>query len=152
MNTEALQKYLNDNIPLSRAIGVGVIASAPAGVTLTAPLAPNINHRETVFGGSAAAVAMLAAWGLLQVRLATEQLPARVVIQRNEMNFEKPIASDFMATATVADSGAWGKFLHMLRRKGRGRVSVAVELACAGERVATFLGEFVAVMASSAPR
>jgi thioesterase domain-containing protein len=152
MNNVELQKYLNDNIPLSRAIGVGVVVSAPAGVILSAPLAPNINHRETVFGGSAAAVAMLAAWGLLQVRLAAEQIPARVVIQRNEMEFGKPIAADFTATAAVTDAGAWDKFLHMLRRKGRGRVSVAVELVCQGERVATFLGEFVAVTASGAPR
>jgi len=34
-------------------------------VLLTAPLAANINHRATVFGGSASAVAILAAWTYL---------------------------------------------------------------------------------------
>ena len=50
-------------------MGVEVIEAAWNGVTLRAPLAPNINHRETVFGGSASAVAILAAWAILYVRL-----------------------------------------------------------------------------------
>jgi thioesterase domain-containing protein len=151
MNSKELQKYLNDNIPLSRAMGVEVVVALPEGVTLSAPLAPNINHRETVFGGSASAVAMLSAWGLLQVRLEAEGIAARVVIQRNEMNFERPIAAGFTASAAIADAETWSRFVATLRRRGRGRVRVAVELTCNGERVATFEGEFVAVAVAPSP-
>ncbi|MFB3040360.1 MAG: YiiD C-terminal domain-containing protein, partial [Candidatus Poribacteria bacterium] len=69
MDLSALEEYLHEHIPLSKAIGVKVVEADSAGVTLSAPLAPNINHRETVFGGSASAVAILAAWTLLYVRL-----------------------------------------------------------------------------------
>ena len=48
-------------------MGIDVVAAGPDGVTLGAPLEPSINHRDTVFGGSAAAVAILSAWGLLFV-------------------------------------------------------------------------------------
>jgi thioesterase domain-containing protein len=64
-----LAQYLHEHIPLSRAMGVEVVEATWDGVSLRAPLAPNINHRETVFGGSASAVAILAAWALLYVRL-----------------------------------------------------------------------------------
>jgi thioesterase domain-containing protein len=152
MDSSRLQSLLGENIPLSRAMQITVAAASAASVTLAAPLAPNINHRETVFGGSASAVAMLAAWGLLQVRLAAESLPARAVIQRQEMDFEKPIAADFTATANWVDAAGLEKFLHMLRRKGRGRVAIAVELFAAGARVAGFRGEFVAIIEPAAPR
>lgn len=61
-----LEKYLHGHIPLSKAMEVAVVQVQPEGVILSAPLAPNINHRDTVFGGSASAVAILAAWSLLQ--------------------------------------------------------------------------------------
>ena len=70
---------------------------------LAAPLAPNINYRDTVFGGSAAALATLSAWTLLHIRLATASLPSRLVFQRNTMEYDAPIPGDFVAVAnTVA--------------------------------------------------
>ena len=56
-----LASDLHAHIPLSAAMQVSVAAVDADGVTLQAPLAPNINHRDTVFGGSASAVAILAA-------------------------------------------------------------------------------------------
>ena len=61
MNAVQLEEYLRERIPLSRAMAVEVRAADATGVELYAPLAPNINHRDTVFGGSASAVAILAA-------------------------------------------------------------------------------------------
>jgi thioesterase domain-containing protein len=145
MNAQQLQAYLHENIPLARAMEVRVAEATAEGVTLGAPLAPNINHRETVFGGSAAAVATLAAWGLLQLRLEAEGAPARVVIQRSEMDFEKPIVADFLARCAVGDAAAWERFVAMLRRKGRARIRLASTLTCNGELVAAFAGDFVAV-------
>jgi thioesterase domain-containing protein len=56
-----LAHYLHEHIPLSHAMGVEVVEADWHSVTLRAPLAPNINHRETVFGGSASAVGIVAA-------------------------------------------------------------------------------------------
>ena len=46
-----LEAYLHEHIPLSKAMGVSVVSVEEGIVILRAPLAPNINHRETVFGG-----------------------------------------------------------------------------------------------------
>jgi thioesterase domain-containing protein len=149
MDSHDLQTYLSDRIPLSRAMEVRVVAASEEGVSLAAPLAPNINHRDTVFGGSAAAVAMLSAWGLLQLRLEAAGMPSRVVIHRNEMTFERPIVTDFTAAATIPETDAWPRLVAALHRKGRGRVRVRVELECQDERVAVFQGDFVAVSSTS---
>jgi thioesterase domain-containing protein len=147
MNSAELEAYLRSRIPLSGAMQVHVRSIDEDALRIAAPLAPNINHRETVFGGSAAAVAMLAAWGLLYVRLERDAVPARLVIQRCEMEFLHPIESDFDAVSRVDDAADWPRFLDALRRKGRARVAVRVLLDCNGVRVGEFVGEFVALRA-----
>ena len=54
-DANAVERYLHRHIPLTAAMGVRVAAVTLQRAELRAPLAPNINHRETVFGGSAAA-------------------------------------------------------------------------------------------------
>ena len=77
MTPQALQTYLHQHIPLSQAMDVTVVEASPHQVVLSAPLAPNINHRDTVFGGSASAVAILAAWSMLHLRLSAQGLGSR---------------------------------------------------------------------------
>jgi thioesterase domain-containing protein len=144
MDLTVLQKYLHDHIPLSRAMEVEVVEATDDGVTLAAPLAPNINHRETVFGGSASAVAILSAWTLMYLRLRGEQLNVRIVIQKSTMTYERPITGRFTASAAIADTTAWRRFVDTLRRRRRGRLTVRSVLCCLAEKVGEFEGDFVA--------
>jgi thioesterase domain-containing protein len=145
MDSRELQRYLHEHIPLSKAMAVYVQTASAECVTLSAPLAPNINHRETVFGGSASALAILSAWSLLHLRLKQEQLDGRIVIQKSTMNFERPIVAHFTATAALSEASAWPKFVNMLGRKGRARISVVATLHCREEKVGEFAGDFVAL-------
>ena len=148
MDASALETYLRERIPLSRAMEVRVVEIGTTHLRIAAPLAPNINHRDTVFGGSAAAVAMLAAWGLLYVRLDREQRPARLVIQRCSMEYLQPIDAEFAAVSTLAAGEDWSRFLAGIERKGRARIAVRVDLDSRDRRVGEFTGEFVAVRLS----
>jgi thioesterase domain-containing protein len=139
-----LQHYLHEHIPLSTSMEIGVVGADHHGVTLSAPLAPNINHRDTVFGGSASAVAILAGWALLHIRLNQDSLSYRIVIQRNTMNYERPIRGAFVAVSTIQDSLAWEIFMRTLKRKQRARVSVTVNLFCQEEKVGELEGDFAA--------
>jgi thioesterase domain-containing protein len=145
VDRRALEQYLHAHIPLSGAMGVAVDEASGERVALSAPLAPNINHRETVFGGSTSAVAILAAWALLHVRLQQQGLGGRIVIQRNTMHYAWPIVGRFTATSAIRDPGAWQKFLETLTRKDRARISVAVALHCGGDPVGELTGDFVAL-------
>ena len=140
-----LERYLHEHIPLSRAMQTCVLAVSTEGITLGAPLAPNINHRETVFGGSASALAILAAWALVHTRLHAEGISCRLVIQRNTMTYDRPIAGAFTATAALAQPEDWPRFLRMLRRKGRARIAVQASLQIEGATAGRFEGEFVAL-------
>src|SRR5262245_8430039 len=123
-----LEQYLHESIPLSKAMGVQVRKSKPEHVVLAAPLIPNRNHKSTVFGGSASAVAILAAWSLLHIRLKEAGLRVRLVIRQNTMKFERPIDGKFLASSFVADLSAWERFQEMLKRKQRARISITVTI------------------------
>ena len=145
MTPAALQSYLHDHIPLSKAMEVGVVSMADNAVILSAPLGPNINHRETVFGGSASAVAILACWSLLHLRLTAAGLESRVVIQRNEMDYLAPISGDFTARSYFEAGANWDGFVKMLGRKGRARISIGAVLEFEGREAGRLTGEFVAL-------
>lgn len=145
-----LQKYLHDHIPLSKAMAVSVVSVERESVSLAAPLEPNINHRETVFGGSASALAILAAWCLIQTRLSADEVNSRLVIQENTMTYDKPIQGAFSAASRLDREEDWDKFMKILRRKGKARITVHCSLQCQGEAVGTFKGEFVALGYSGA--
>lgn len=144
MNPLELQAYLHRHIPLSHAMGVSVVEASPQQVVLSAPLAPNINHRDTVFGGSASAVAILAAWSMLHLRLSAEGLGSRLVIQRNTMDYLAPIDGTFSALAQAPAPETWQPFTRMLQRKGLGRIAQASSLHYQGQPAGQLVGEFVA--------
>jgi len=139
-------RYLHGHIPVSAAMGVEVLENTAARTVLCAPLAPNLNHRATVFGGSASAVAILAAWTWLHFALRDAGLACRVVIQRNEMDYLAPITGDFTAHCEGVAAAELEKLLRTLRRHGKGRVSVTARLEQDGKQVARFAGDYVAVV------
>ena len=141
----ALQEYLHGRIPISAAMGVRVLAASPESVVLSAPIEPNVNHRETVFGGSAAAVATLAAWSVLHMALQAQGRAVRLVIQRSVMDFERPIPAGFTASASRPAGPDWSRFEQSLSRRKKARISVCSELFVGQQRVGSFQGDFVAI-------
>lgn len=148
MNLHELETYLHEHIPLSLAMQVAVLEATPEQVILCAPLAPNINHRETVFGGSASALTILSAWALLHTKLTTSGFRCTLVIQRNSMSYEKAVTGSFSAIATAPSVEAWQSFTRMLQRKGRARVNVSSVLMQEGHAAGHFEGDFVALGAA----
>jgi thioesterase domain-containing protein len=126
-------------------LAVEVVSIAEHTVVLKAPLAPNTNHRDTVFGGSASALAILAAWSLLHVRLSAAARVSRLVIQRNTMDYQRPMAGAFTARAALGDEVEWARFIATLERRRKARITVTAVLEYAGEVSGSFSGEFVAL-------
>lgn len=145
MTPKELETYLHKNIPLSAAMQVSVVAANGDQVILGAPLAPNINHHATAFGGSVSTLAILSAWTLVHHKLSSAGLKTSLVIQRNQMHYEKPITGSFTAEATLLTADAWPNFLRMLQRKGRARITVKSVLLQDGLPAGHFEGDFVAL-------
>lgn len=147
MKQNELQQYLEAKIPQVTALQAKIAEPEDLSLTVTAPLAPNINHRGSVFGGSAASVAVLSAWALLHNRLTEEGLKTNLVIQESNMSYGKPILDDFSATAEI-EPKQWQRFLTMLRKFDKARITLRSTLLCQGEEVGQFEGFFVALGSS----
>ena len=71
MRLDEITRYLHDHIPITRSLGARVEHADGQSVRLWAPLAQNLNHRDTAFGGSLSSLAILSGWVLLYLRSAS---------------------------------------------------------------------------------
>lgn len=150
MRANDLERYLHEQIPLSRALAVHVRHVGPELVRLSAPLAPNLNHRRTAFGGSVASLAILAGWSWLLARLADRDPVPRLVIQEQTVQYLAPIDAAFEAACAAPSEAAWRRFVRALDARGRGRLELTAEVTCQGRLAAKFHGLYVAIAASPA--
>lgn len=98
-----LERYVQENIVLARAMGVRVCCVGDDGhVVLTAPLACNSNDKGTGFAGSLSSLAMLACWACaarVAERLCGTDTEHTVVARDASVRFRRPVRRDFVAVA-----------------------------------------------------
>lgn len=145
MTLDEIQAYLLEQIPLSRAMGIEITEATRTQVVLSLPLEPNINHRDTAFGGSICAAGTLACWTLVHLRLSELDMSTRLVIHKNKMVYRRPIHGSFEATCTFADDADWQQVLDMLERWGKAKLQLKASITCDGQVAAEFQGSFVVV-------
>lgn len=145
MTKHDIQAYLHEQIPLSRAMEIQVEQATEDRVILFVPLKPNINHRDTAFGGSISAAGILTCWTLVHLRLSQLDMETRLVIHKNKMIYRKPIPGDFKAICQFESEDTWNQALSMLDRWGKAKLQLTASLTCEGEEAAEFQGSFVVV-------
>ena len=97
------QKRIQDEIPLSRALGIQLHSWDGHSLLLSAPLEPNKNHQGTGFGGSVYSAAVTAAWGLTELALWDLGLKGNVVVQSGNIDYLEPVSSDFYVNLGHSD-------------------------------------------------
>jgi thioesterase domain-containing protein len=140
-----LKRYLYENIPLTEAMRLEVLVASPERVLLSCPLAPNINHRGTAFGGSIASLATLAGWGWIWVMMKERQVGPRIVVSRSEIDYVSPVEGDFTAELRPPSDSEILAFLNSYDRRNSARIELKVDVLCDGDEVAHFKGQFVVI-------
>jgi thioesterase domain-containing protein len=143
---QELQQTLEHEIPLTQRLELRALTYDEQGLTLGAPLAPNINHKRTAFAGSLNAVATLAGWGLLWLVLREREIPAQVVIQDSSCNYLRPVNEDFTAFCQKPTLARIERAMEALRKHGRARVELRVEVRTATGVVVSFSGRYVMIL------
>ncbi|VVQ10061.1 hypothetical protein PS925_03340 [Pseudomonas fluorescens] len=148
MSTDSryLESVLHHDIPLTRDMGLKVLAWHEQQLSLHLPLDPNVNHKSTMFGGSLYCGAVLAGWGWLHLRLKEEGITdGHIVIQEGQISYPLPVTGDAVAICPAPDSAVWKKFLAMYRRYGRARLALETRIVNAGsdEDAVRFTGQYV---------
>jgi thioesterase domain-containing protein len=142
----SLQRRIDDEFALARHIGVVVEQADEAGIILSAPLGSNANHQGTAFGGSLFSIAVLTGWAWVTRHVEARKLPADAVIQESTIVYLKPVHGGLRAASKAPSAERIEKFERMLKRAGRGRIRLEVEIHEGGVLATRFEGIFAAAL------
>ena len=143
---QALEAVLHHDIPLTRDMGVRVLDWQQQQLRLHLPLAPNVNHKSTLFGGSLYCGAVLAGWGWLHLRLREAGIEdGHIVIQDGQISYPLPVRGDAVAHCDGPDAAQWDRFITTYRRRGRARLILQTRITEQGSDAdaVRFTGQFV---------
>lgn len=136
-----LQDYMHAHIPLVAQMQVTVAGFDATGLRLTAPLAPNINHERTAFGGSLASLMTLACWGYLWLLLEGEA-GLHIVVNEAKVSYLKPVTGELDTLCPPPQAAELEKFRDMLVRRGKARIELSAEVRQGAVVAARYLGSF----------
>lgn len=143
---DALQALLHDDIPLTRQMGLEVRGWEAHVLRLGLPLAANVNHKNTMFGGSLYCVAVLAGWGWLHLRLREAGIDdGHIVIQDGQIGYPRPVTGVAIAVCEAPPAEAWDRFVRLYQRRGRARLVLDTVVFNEGDETpaVTFSGQYV---------
>jgi thioesterase domain-containing protein len=130
-------------MPITRAMGVAVESYDGARLVLTAPLAANVNHLGTAFGGSLNTMAVLGGYGLLWIEL--QDTECHLVIRESAISYERPVRSELRAICVRPQEETLADFKKRFHEKGKARIALDVTIEEDGAVAARFRGTFVAL-------
>lgn len=140
-----IEQLVHKKIPISKDMGISLSKYDAEGLVVKAPLHKNINHKQTVFGGSLNAVATLSGWIFLYLMLDGFESPAHIVIQKSSIRYLKPVPNDFEAICEWPDHKELVSFQKMYQKKRRARIELHSKILVNGEPAVLFDGVFVAM-------
>lgn len=123
----ALQREIHAGIPLSGAMGFEITRLENTGITVAAPLAPNINVHSTGFAGSLYALGILTGWGMVHALIRRHGLNAELVVADASIQYRAPVRDDIECRCTIAQESAAG-FIAQLESEGRARLVIEVSI------------------------
>lgn len=115
-------------MPPVNAMAIRAVKFDAGILSVSAPLANNVNDKDCAFGGSLVSVMTMAAWGLLSEMCRREQIPAEIYIADTQVRFIAPLFGDLNAEASLHPDTDWNMFLQTLRSKSRARAVIQASI------------------------
>ena len=123
-----LQEVLRSELPVAHFMDLQVVSWGPDGLEVRASEEPNQNLHGTAFGGSIAALALLAGWGLVWLRLRENGVEPDVVIQRTHAEYATPVRGELRARAAQPSEEVWDRFFRTLKRRKKARLALEIRV------------------------
>lgn len=143
---QQLEDTLRRDIPLARMMDLRIVAFDGNRVTLTAPLAPNVNDKGCAFGGSLASVMTIAGWALANLAIRHHGIDADIYVQDSQIRYLAPVWGELRTTAWLAEGESLVDFLSMLESRGKARLTINAEIIGEdGKPATTLTGRYVAL-------
>ncbi len=145
MIAHELEETLKKDIPIAAEMGIQDLQIQDYKLTLKLPLSPNINHKQTMFGGSLYAAGALACYGLFLAGLRGQSILTNdIVISEGGMKYMAPVDRDAIIQAQWNSEAEMKKFFQSLKAKSKARVLMRAQVLLGDQVCAEFSGHFVA--------
>ncbi|ACV25695.1 YiiD C-terminal domain-containing protein [Kangiella koreensis] len=142
MEAAELQQLLYKEIPITQALQIQVDSLTSNSIQVSAPFEANKNIHNTAFAGSIYTTATLAGWSLVTHMVQQRQRHGSVVLASATIRYSKPINGDIVASCQIANPDIIEHFLKRFDSRGRGRLSLEIDVIEAGESKATMQADF----------
>ena len=139
---QEINDYLSRHVPLFHAMQARLDRCDETGLSMTAPLAPNINDKGIAFGGSMAAIASLTGWALTRITLREHGETAEIFITDSSLKFLRPVRGEIATECARPDPAVTARFIDSYRQRGKARWTVGGTIRAEGELAMTFLGQY----------
>lgn len=139
---QEINDYLARHVPLFTAMQAQVTSCDPAGLSMKAPLEPNINDKGIAFGGSLAAIASLTGWALTRITLREHGETAEIVITDSTLKFLRPVRGEIVTECQRPDAATVERFIGSVRQRGKARWNVEVVIHADGELAMIFNAQY----------
>jgi thioesterase domain-containing protein len=139
---QEINDYLNRYVPLFQAMQARLDRCNDTGLSIVAPLEPNINDKGIAFGGALAALAALTGWALTRITLDEHGETSEIVITDSAQKFLRPVRGAIVTECSRPDAPTVEQFIQSYRQRGKARWTVEVTIRADGEPAMTFTGQY----------
>ena len=136
-----LEAAYHELIPISAHMQISVKSWEDGKLVLHAPLAANINHQGSGFGGSLFSIAALAGWGIIELALADLDRPSNTVIANTDVGYKRPVFEDFDCICELPET--WDSCRETLLENGRASLILKPSVVVGDDVAMTLSGRYV---------
>ncbi len=141
-----IDRFLLQHVPISQAMGIYLHHHDADELALAAPLLPNLNDKQSAFGGSLAALCSLCGWAVVYMLLEERHLNGLtdIAIAQCDLQFRAPVRHELIARCPWPDTTRRQALLDEYAQ--RQKLSLSLEIKVLGEDLTavTFNGRYVA--------
>jgi thioesterase domain-containing protein len=138
---DALQQAYYTLIPISEHMGLRAEAYDGQCLRVSAPLANNVNHQQSAFGGSLFSVVALAGWGILQLKITEMDVDCNTVIAGGEVSYQLPVFSELVCECRLPLD--YPTFATRLIETGKASILLDTAILVDNKPAMTFSGKYV---------
>lgn len=122
--SKKLKQFFIDHLPITQFMGLEVESYDGDTLILTAPLEPNINDKQTAFGGSLYNTAVMACWGMIYLKTQEKNIQCNQVVAEGSMKYIAPVDGRIRAICHAPSEEELIAFFDHFERKGKARIGL----------------------------
>ena len=146
LNTDAvstqLSTFFETHLPITQFMKMDVESYDGQTLILRAPLAPNINDKQTAFGGSLYNAAVMACWGMAYLKTLEAGIHCNQVVTKGSIEYKAPVHGDIRAICNAPSNEVLDQFIEHFKHKGRSRITLNAVIECSGKTAVEFEGTY----------